>query len=919
MNISGRVESVSSRWFFVFALLLSSFALSVRPAGTQSENRTFPETGKTVRGPFLKYWNEHGGLAQQGFPISDEMRERSDTDGKEYTVQYFERAVFELHPEHRPPYDVLLSLLGSIRLRDRYPQGVPGSAQTLRAGAITSCALTYADQGSPTYKPDMPVRSSVGKGHVLTGYVLSSAGCAPIAGARVELWPDAEGRGHPDEYRATLFTDKDGRYTFESPMSDHIHMRISAHGYRGIFSNAYHSEGRAQGTFNVTLAPDPACTLYAETGRSVCGAFRDYWQRNGGLAQQGFPISDEFQERSDLDGKMYTVQYFERAVFESHPGNKPPFDVLLSQLGTFRHRAKYATGSLSLDQFYEKVFYDLGLRDPENFTAMGLPRSFRPDFLNNTLTNVSDAYLHQTYELERKFSQQLSAYDPKKQTPKQLISTAILSWYLTDHTQGEEFMYHDYTLNSTYGVHIALHDLMVEYQPITSAEDAKLYVVRLDAFPARIDGVLAQMRLREQKGIFMPGWMIDRVVGQLRAMSPTDAKSSPFYATFARKVGALANISAGDRQALLAEGEKAVAQKVSPSYRRLADYLSGIRSKGRTTDGVWDLPDGDAYYRYMARHHTNTNLTPDEIHTLGQREVTRIQGEIRQALDALGYRGMSLGEGINAVIAASGVYPTNTQQGKQQVLDAFRAIIDRANSNLASQFDLLPKTPVEVRATPPEQEASAPGGYYFQPSLDGTRPGVFYANLGRGSYARYNMPTLAYHEAVPGHHFQLSIQAELQGVPLFQKAAIFPLPTAFVEGWGLYAEKLAAEAGFYRDDPHGNIGRLKAELFRGSRLVVDTGIHAKRWTRSQAIAYMDEANGTLGGAYAGEVERYIAWPGQALAYKVGELRILELRERARTRLGAKFNIKEFHNTVLGSGSLPLSVLEQAVERYTASK
>src|SRR5687768_713835 len=483
----------------------------------------FRETGKQVCGRFAQYWSQNGGLAQQGFPISEEMRERSDTDGKEYTVQYFERSVFELHPENKPPYDVLLSLLGSMRLRDRYPLGVPGSSQTLRAqGAITSCTLTHADEGSPTYKPDMPVRSSVGKGHVLTGYVLSSVGCAPIAGARLEMWPDIAGRGHPDEYRATLFTDKDGRYTFESPMSDHIHMRISAHGYRAIFSNAYHSEGRAQGTFNVTLAPDPNCRLYPETGWSVCGAFLDYWQRNGGLAQQGYPISGEFEEVSALDGKRYTVQYFERAVFEQHPENKAPYDVLLSQLGTFRHRAKYQTGNLTLEQFYEKVFYDLGLRDPENFTAIGLPRSVRPDFRNDSLTDVSDACLPGTYDLERKYLQQLAAYDPRKQTPKQLISTATLTWYLTDHTQGEEFMYHDYTLNSVYGVHIALHDLMVEYQPLTSAEDAKVYVVRLNAFPARIDGVLAQMRLREQKGIFMPGWMIDRVVGQLRGMSPTD-------------------------------------------------------------------------------------------------------------------------------------------------------------------------------------------------------------------------------------------------------------------------------------------------------------------------------------------------------------------------------------------------------------
>jgi len=209
---------------------------------------------------------------------------------------------------------------------------------------VRSCAPTFGDDQSPTYKPDMPVREFVGKGHVVTGYVLSSEGCRPVAGAKLEMWPDIEGRGHPDEYRATLFTDVDGRYRFESPVSDHIHMRISAHGYTAIFSNAYHpGAGQPQGTYDVVLRPDPACELHEATGHEVCGAFREYWEQHGGLAQQGYPISGEFTEVSGLNGKPYTVQYFERAVFEAHPENQPPYDVLLSQLGALRYREKTGT------------------------------------------------------------------------------------------------------------------------------------------------------------------------------------------------------------------------------------------------------------------------------------------------------------------------------------------------------------------------------------------------------------------------------------------------------------------------------------------------------------------------------------------------------------------------------------------------
>ena len=779
-----------------FALIATAFPLT--PAFMQSGSRLFPETGKTAGGLFLTYWNEHGGLAQQGYPISDEMQERSETDGKLYTVQYFERAVFELHPENQAPYNVLLSLLGNFRYKQLYAGGAPGQR--------------------------------------------------PNTGA-------------------------DAR-------------------------------------------------LFSETGRRVGGAFLAYWLKNGGLAQQGFPISDELQEKSALDGKLYTVQYFERAVFELHPENQPPYNVLLSQLGTFRYRDTHTAQNpdkLTLDQFYNKVFYDIGLRDPENFTSLGLPAGASADFRNDKLTDVSDAYLHATYALERQDLQQLSGYDVSKQSAKQAISTAALSWYLNDGIQNEQFMYDDYPLNPLFGAHINLHDLMTEYQPLTSKQDAQAYITRLEAFPARVDGVLGQMKLREQKGISMPRWMIDRVIVQLRGMAPPDPKASDFYTNFTRKVGALGNISGADKQALYDAAEKAVAGKVNPAYGKLRDYMSGIEPKGRATDGVWDLPDGDAYYQYLVRHHTSTNMTPEEIHNLGLSEVTRVQGEIRAALDALGYRNLSLKDGLRAVAQAGGSYSTDTAEGRQAVVDAFRAIIDGAKTGLSAQFDLMPKANLDVRAVPSGQETGSPGGYYLLPSLDGTRPGVFYANLGGSVYPKYNMPTLAYHEAIPGHHFQQGIQAELQNVPLFQKAPVFPLPTAYVEGWGLYAEKLAGEAGFYKDDPYGNIGKLKAELFRASRLVVDTGIHLKHWTRQQAIDYMDQANATSGGAYTGEVERYIAWPGQALAYKVGELKILELRQKARTALGDKFNIKQFHNTVLGSGSLPLPVLEQAVNGYIAGK
>jgi uncharacterized protein (DUF885 family) len=317
------------------------------------------------------------------------------------------------------------------------------------------------------------------------------------------------------------------------------------------------------------------------------------------------------------------------------------------------------------------------------------------------------------------------------------------------------------------------------------------------------------------------------------------------------------------------------------------------------------------------RHHTGTDMTPEEIHNLRLAEVQRIRGEMQTLLNELGQGGKSFRDAMAAAAQASGIYDLTKGGEQEKLLGDFRSTIEKATRDIAPYFDLKPRAALQIRPVPPEKQAGSPGGFYFQPAMDGTRPGIFYVNLGGQSYARYALPTLAYHEGVPGHHFQLGVQSELKNVPTFQRSGVFPQATSYVEGWALYAEKLADEAGFYRDDRYGKLGRLEAELFRAARLVVDTGIHWKRWTRAQANTYMEDTLGKQSGWYAGEVVRYIAWPGQALAYKTGELKILELRERAKKALGAKFDLKQFHNVVLQSGSMPLPVLEQAVDAYIA--
>ncbi|HET6262935.1 MAG TPA: DUF885 domain-containing protein, partial [Chloroflexia bacterium] len=495
--------------------------------------------------------------------------------------------------------------------------------------------------------------------------------------------------------------------------------------------------------------------LFQQTGKRVGGLFLDYWQKNGGLAQQGYPISEEFQEKSELDGKTYTVQYFERAVFEAHPENRPPYNVLLSQLGTFRYKARSATANLTLDQFYDRAFQDLLLRDPETFSALGLPKSYKPDFRHNQLTNISDDYTRQTYDLMKQTLDRLRAYDPKTQTPKQQVSTGILDWWLDDTLRGREFMYHEYIINPLYGVAYSVYDLMTNLQSIANKQDAEDYVARLEQFDTKFDQLIEALRLRDEKGISMPKWMAQYSLGQISSAMSGSAESSDYYTSFRSRVEALSNISAADKEALYAAARSAIDKTVNPAYRKLVDFLTPIVNKSRTTDGVWALPNGDAYYRWIVRHHTNTDMTPEEVHNLGLKEVTRIRGEIRTALDTLGHKNPDLKAAMNEAAAASGAYATNTQAGRDDILNAFRAKIAEAEKHVAGQFDVKPKAKLEVRAV---EGGGGVGAYYIAPAVDGSRPGVFYVNLGRPSYNKYEVPTLAYHEGVPGHHFQLGVQ-----------------------------------------------------------------------------------------------------------------------------------------------------------------
>lgn len=557
---------------------------------------------------------------------------------------------------------------------------------------------------------------------------------------------------------------------------------------------------------------------------------------------------------------------------------------------------------LPIDQFFEESYKQLLLRDPEYLTELGIAESF--GLRNDQLTNISDAYIRETFELQAAILALLREYDRESLTPEQKISYNVYEWYLDDLVRQQEFMYYDYPVTHFItGIQNELIHFFTDIHPVTSKQDAEDYIARLQQVNTKFDQLIEGLTLREQAGVIPPKFIVQWSLYDIGRIARGSAQYLPFYTTFEEKVDAL-ELSTEEKQNLLEDAEKAIDQSVIPAFQALKDYLEYLESIAPTDDGVWQFPKGDAYYEYALRHHTTTDMTADEIHELGLQEIDRIHAEMRVIFDQLGYpEDKSLSEVFDRVISEGG-YVFGSQ-----VVETYEDLIKEADQNLGAAFDIHPAAEVIVIGGPI-------GGFYVPGSLDGSRPGAFYASLS-GSEPLYGMPTLAYHEAIPGHHFQISIAQELE-LPFFRGDVLF---TGYAEGWALYAERLAWELGWYHDDPYGNLGRLQYEVFRAARLVVDTGIHAKGWTYDQALQYMVQTVGFDPDVVdlEFEVSRYVAWPGQATAYKVGMLKILELRQKAEEELGDQFDITEFHRVILTNGSMPLEILEKVVQDYIDAK
>jgi uncharacterized protein (DUF885 family) len=566
----------------------------------------------------------------------------------------------------------------------------------------------------------------------------------------------------------------------------------------------------------------------------------------------------------------------------------------------------------SIDVYYGRVFLRFALRHPMMLSSLGTLDGTPLDFHSSKLDDMSPAFERKEARFVEDELATLRTYERSKMTAAGKLSYDVLEWFLVNQQQSNRFLHHDYPVNQLFGIQSELPAFMLNTHPLAKPKDAENYVTRVSRFGVAIDQVIAGLKEREVEGVIPPRFVITKVLDQIRGFAGKPPRENPLFATFEAKLDSIRGLKAEKKTELQRRLEAEIRDTVYPAYGRLIAYEEHLLTVATDDDGVWKLPNGDDYYDQCLRTHTTTDMPADSIHLLGLSEVARIHGVMRTILTAQGERSEDISAALKRVVEAPRFSFPDGDAGRAEILAGYQSIIDEANQRMPELFGVRPKTGVKVVRVPPFKEATSAGAYYQPGSLSGSRPGTFFVNLrDPAETKRPDMRTLAYHEAIPGHHFQLTIQQQIEDAPFFRKVIPF---TAYAEGWGLYAERLAYEQGFHKD-AFDSLGALEAELFRAVRLVVDTGIHRKRWTRQQAIDYMVRNTGMDTTKVVTEIERYIVNPGQACAYKVGQIKLVKLRERARQRLGTRFDIRRFHDVVLANGSLPLGLLERVVDDW----
>ena len=573
----------------------------------------------------------------------------------------------------------------------------------------------------------------------------------------------------------------------------------------------------------------------------------------------------------------------------------------------------------SLDHYLAKELVLDAMDSPESLTYLGLV-----DGMNWLTNHQSELSIYTPEELDqdlvelRRHRLLLDSFDNEFLSQAQQITKKIAIFEAENYAELlERFPYHDYPLNQISGNHLNIIEFLNDVHPIRDESEASAYLDRLKMLEDSFAGTLAILEEQSVRGIFPPEFVFDHLENQINEFLEQPLTKNPLYSVYVEKLDEL-DLSEKRKQEYASQAGALIEGPVNSGYRGLLDYVLTSRQYANPYDGVWSLPEGDDYYALMLRMRTTTDYSAEEIHQMGLDEVERIEARMSALLIELGHSVEGgVGEAMNTLNELDRFLYEETSDRKSIVIKDYQDLVSQSWERVTVHFERMPEAEVEVRAVPEYSEQSQAGGYYQSPSLDGSRPGIFYANLYDVKQTpKYSMATLVFHEAVPGHHLQNALNLENSDLSLYRRLGYGS--SAFSEGWALYAEALAVELGITRDE-YDELGVLQSELFRAVRLVVDTGIHQKRWTREQAIDYMKTTTGMSDSEVVAEIERYIVWPGQACSYKVGALKMLEQRERAKQNLGDQFDLREFHSLVLGHGEPPLFIVEELIDSYIEQK
>jgi uncharacterized protein (DUF885 family) len=568
-----------------------------------------------------------------------------------------------------------------------------------------------------------------------------------------------------------------------------------------------------------------------------------------------------------------------------------------------------AQTSPNIDDFFRDLTADWVRHDPSLATRANYFTGDEQDRLARQLTPRTLEWRRDRIARARKALADLRKFDRSHMTELQLVSTELLDWQLDTIAREEPYLDYTYPLEQMNGANVGLVETLTVSYPLLSDRDAENYLVVLSQASARLDEATAEARRLAAKKVVPPRFILQITIKQMRGFVDSSPGQNPFVTAFADKLTAVRSIPDTKREALRAEAERIVAERIYPAWKRGIALLES-QVAGATDDaGLWRLKGGDEAYAFNLRRFTTTNLTPDEIHQIGLDHVASIEAQMDMLLRRIDRTRGTIKERIAKLSLDMQYLNPTSDASREQIMSDINGILRDAEKRAALLFDVRPKSPVVARPFPAFREANAAANYNGPPP-DGSRPAVFQYPRRVEKMTKFGLRSTVYHETVPGHHFQVALEAENKNLPRFRQVRAFGGISALSEGWGLYAERLTAESGWYGDDVEGLLGQLDAELFRARRLVVDTGLHAKHWSRQQGIDY---------GIEASEVERYAVYPGQACSYMMGELKILETREKAKKALGDKFSLRQFHNKVLATGTVPLALLESQVDAWVKSQ